>query len=148
VNDAVALGFVVGGCAMVVAAVVATLLDLEIRRNSIRTTGQVIGRERGGTLLRWVDFKSLEIRYYPVVEFTTRHGETVRATSSVGRRRDSLFPSHRIGSRIRIAYDPDNPRTVRWRPFFGSTWIASLSCLVVGVVCVATGISFLISRVT
>jgi hypothetical protein len=142
------LGFVIGGCGIVVAAVRAMRPELEFRRNSIHATGRVVDRERGGTLLRHVDFKSLDIRYYPVVEFTTRRGATVRATSSVGRRRDCPLPSHRIGSQIRIAYDPDDPRTVRWRPYFGSILTALSSCVAAGVVGVVAGIGFLISTVT
>jgi hypothetical protein len=57
-------------------------------------------------------------------------------------------PSHRIGSKIPIAYDPDDPTTVRWRPFYGSTLPATWGCLASGVVRVAGGIGFLISAVT
>jgi hypothetical protein len=142
------LGFVVGGIAIAVAAVAAMRPELRFRRRAIRATGRVIGLERGGTLLRWIDFKSLDMRYFHVVEFTTQNGVTLRATSTVGRRRDSPLPSHRIGSRIRIAYDPDDPTTVRWRPPFGSRLMASLGCLAAGVLCVAAGIGFLISAVT
>ena len=141
------LGFVVGGFAIAVATVAAMRPELEFRRKAIRTTGRVVDLERGGTLLRWIDFESYDVRYFPVVEFTTRHGVTVRARSRVGRRRGTPLPSHRIGSRIRIAYDPDDPATMRWRPVLGSTLTAWSGCLAAGVVCAAAGIGFLISAV-
>jgi hypothetical protein len=57
------LGFVVGGCAIAVATVAAMPPELRFRRKAIRTTGRVVGRERGGTLLRWVDYESLGVRF-------------------------------------------------------------------------------------
>ncbi|WP_425551216.1 DUF3592 domain-containing protein [Actinoallomurus vinaceus] len=123
-------------------------LELRFRRRAIRATGRVVALKPGGTLLRWVDYESWDVRYFPVVEFTTRQGRAVRATSSVGRRRGTPLPSHRIGSKIPIAYDPDDPTTVRWRPFYGSTLLALWGCLASGAVCVAAGIVFFFSVVT
>lgn len=145
------LGFTVAGFAIAVAAAMAMRPELRFRRRAIRAKGQVVGVERR-TEHRPVDFNSWGTRYFPVVEFATQRSGMVRATSSVGRKARGLMrrPPHLIpsvGKQIRIAYDPDDPTTVRWRLITGSA-LAHLSiCVAIGVLVGVVGVVLMIDAV-
>ena len=87
-----------------------TVVDLDYSRNS----------DGGGT-------------YHPVVVFRTQRGDTVRFRSSVG----TSPPSHKIGERIEVLYDPDNPGAAHTAGFFSNhigTFVFGLLGVIFGLV--------------
>jgi hypothetical protein len=63
-----------------------------------------------------------ETQLYPVVRFTTARGQLVQFQAAP----NSNPPHHRVGSSIRLLYDPTNPQQVRfdtWRNRWGAGFI-------------------------
>ena len=63
-----------------------------------------------------------ETKLYPVVRFTTTRGQVVQFQAA----QNSNPPHHRIGGSIRVLYDPNEPRKVKfdtWRNRWGEGFI-------------------------
>jgi hypothetical protein len=76
---------------------------------------------------------------YPVVEFETERGRTVEFESSVGSN-PSLY---RVGQRVSVLYDPDEPQKATIDSFL-SRWLATLITGCLGVSFLFVGMVFLL----
>jgi tetratricopeptide (TPR) repeat protein len=63
---------------------------------------------------------------YPVVRFQTPFGQAVEFEATVG----TSFQAYRVGQRIQVVYDPENPQKASIRSF-AQQW---LGCLIVGLI--------------
>jgi hypothetical protein len=71
----------------------------------MQTDGTVVDNSYATTQ----DGTAISGAYYPVVEFTTASGERVRFTDGIG----SLPPDYAVAARVRVLYDPADPRQAR-----------------------------------
>jgi hypothetical protein len=73
--------------------------------------------------------------FYPVIEFVTRDGESVRFQDSTG----SNPPEYREGERVQVLYDPLTPESARIESFAG-LWLMPTVLLGFGAVFVLFGV--------
>lgn len=92
--------------------------EVNFLKISLPAQGVVIG------LAEHVDSESNDSAYSPVVEFTTKKGETSQFESNI----QSNPPSYRKGDQVPVLYDPSNPS----RAHIDSPWDSWLTCGIIG----------------
>jgi hypothetical protein len=76
--------------------------------------------------------------YCPVVQYTTRNGQTLEHYSNI-----CAWPAtYQVGDEVRMYYNPLNPTSVQMSNFFG-TWFMPLLFGFMGVIFTASGIGML-----
>lgn len=73
--------------------------------------------------------------YYPVVEFRTASGQSVRQQAATG----SNPPSHRVGETVEMVYDPSDPQGARINDFT-SIWLLPAVLLGIGAIFALAGV--------
>lgn len=68
----------------------------------VATEGTVVGNAYRATLQDGA-------AYFPMVEFQTKAGKTESFTDGIG----SYPPDYKVGVKVKIMYDPDNPQDAR-----------------------------------
>jgi hypothetical protein len=79
--------------------------------------------------------------YRPVVEFTSATGKRVEFTSNVG----SSPPSHHVGERVTVLYNPAEPQAARIKSFF-QLWFGFLIVFALGLIFAAVGLTMIFVR--
>ncbi len=121
--------FLVLGVVFLLVAAVTLVLTLRFVVGAERTTGTVVG------LSRETDSEG-DVFFFPTVRFTTSDERTIVFRSSSG----SGSPP-RLGDRIDVLYDPDDPQDARLSGFF-HLWLAPIVFGFIGAV--ATSVSLVI----
>jgi len=78
--------------------------------------------------------------YYPEFTFTTAAGENVQVRSNVG----SNPPAHRVGDKIEILYDPNQPLNAKVNSFSG-VWLLPTILLGIGGLFILFGVLGLVN---
>jgi hypothetical protein len=102
---------------------------------AVEADGEVIDLDRSRSS------SSSSTTYRPVVAFTTATGKRVEFTSSVG----SSPPSHRVGERVKVLYQPADPQSARLKSFF-HLWFGFLIVFALGLVFAAIGLTMIFVR--
>jgi hypothetical protein len=102
---------------------------------AVEADGEVIDLDRSRSS------SSSSTTYRPVVAFTTATGKRVEFTSSVG----SSPPSHRVGERVKVLYQPADPQSARIKSFF-HLWFGFLIVFALGLVFAAIGLTMIFVR--
>lgn len=102
-------------------------------QGAINSGGQAQGTVVDNSYQTTQDGTTISGAYYPVVEFSTGEGQTVRFTDGIG----SLPPDYEVGATVRVLYDPAEPQAARlwsWkRLWFAPTLFLAIGLLPVGV---------------
>ncbi len=85
-----------------------------------RAEGEVIALERRRSHPRG-NRRLTEYHYYPVVKYMAADGQTVQFVGQVG----SKPPAFRVGQRVKVLYNPEQPRSARINSFF-ELWLAPM----------------------
>lgn len=118
----------------------------------LRTQGRVVENYKavsttdsppGGGSSGQIRNKYTYVSYYPVIEFATERGETVRFRGSTG----SGVPEYEPGAPVEVVYDPANPHKAQMTAF-SQQWLGPLVVTGVGLLLLILGIGgfFLISE--
>lgn len=117
-----------------------------LSRGGVHIGGTVVENYESLTTVRRDDrsnAREMEVSYYPVVEFTTQQGETIRFRGSTG----SAVPDYEVGTPVEVLYDPRNPYGAQMADF-SQLWLgpavvtgAGLIAFIMGV-----GVFFLIGQ--
>ncbi len=102
---------------------------------AVEADGEVIDLDRSRSS------SSSSTTYRPVVAFTTATGKRIEFTSSVG----SSPPSHRVGERVKVLYQPGDPQSARIKSFF-HLWFGFLIVFALGLVFAAIGLTMIFVR--
>ncbi len=102
---------------------------------AVEADGEVIDLDRSRSS------SSSSTTYRPVVAFTAATGKRVEFTSSVG----SSPPSHRVGERVKVLYQPADPQSARLKSFF-HLWFGFLIVFALGLVFAAIGLTMIFVR--
>lgn len=122
--------FLAVGVVLLVVAAVTLVLTLRFVAGAERTTGTVI------SLSRETDSEG-QVVFHPRVRFTTAQGRALEFRSSSG----SSSPP-RLGDRVEVLYDPDDPQDARLSGFFG-LWGLPIVSGFIGVVMTSVALVFL-----
>jgi hypothetical protein len=118
----------------------------ELLRSGQRTQGTVVDQFKsvsttvGEGTARTTD---TSISYYPVVEFLTQRGATIRFRGATG----SGVPDYETGAVVNLVYRPDDPQQAKILSF-SQFWLGPLVVTVAGLVCFLMGVGtyFLIGQ--
>ena len=101
--------------------------QLRFVRQSIRTTGEVVGVHRE-------DRNTEDVTYHhPTIRFTTAAGASITFTAAFGRSKP-----WNDGERVPVRYHPDRPDSAELDTFFG-IWLTTVICAVLGIAGLASG---------
>jgi hypothetical protein len=98
-----------------------------VQINAAYSRGQATGTVVDNSYSTTQDGTTVSGAYYPVVDFTTAAGETIRFTDGAG----SLPPDYEIGATVPVLYDPagvERPRLASWKRL----WLVPTLFIVLG----------------
>lgn len=129
------------GAGVLVGGLLWGLKRISLYSEGRRTTGKVVSQE----VHREEDEETGKRTksFYPIVEFETTGGETVRFRGSTGRQKGPDFPE---GTPVRVIYDPANPSNAQMANF-SQFWLGPMTLTIAGAIFLAMGIgSFFLIR--
>lgn len=112
--------------------------------NGLRAQGRVVENHKsvsttdsppGGGSSGQIRNKYTYVSYYPVVEFVTENGETIRFRGSTG----SGVPDYEPGTPVEVIYDPAEPHSAQMTAF-SQRWLGPLVVTCAGLVLIFMGI--------
>ncbi len=118
---------------MLGATAITAFMEWRFLQKAHTGSGKVIElREResskGGTL------------YYPVTSFTTKSGQTITITSTLG----TSPPAYEVGEQVAVYYLPENPSQAEVKGFF-SQWFAPFLTSIFTIIFGGVGMGFLLA---
>lgn len=122
----VGLGFAGTGAIILAAAGLLFLRARRIERESVTAPGEVVALAESTS-------GEGRISYAPVVQFTTAAGRTIRFTDRLG----TNPPSNKVGDKVTVSYDPDDPEGAR---IAGSWLFLPMLIAVIGAAFLAGGL--------
>jgi len=106
-----------------------------LSRNGLPGRGKVIENYKSETTSRKNGYDTTDISYYPVVEFRTRSGETIRFRGSTG----SGVPDYEAGAPVDVLYDPEKPHEAQISAF-SQFWLGPMVVTIVGLIMFILGV--------
>lgn len=132
------LAGIIGGPIAVIIGIVVALFGWNIRAQTVAFVQNA--SRANGTVVAVVPVTKIENNqektlFYPVIEFVTEDGETIRYQDSTG----SNPPRHKVGDQVQVLYDPQNPKHAQEESFL-SLWLPSTALLSMGGLFVLFGV--------
>ena len=127
------------GTLLIVLAIVSVVRTRKFLATAVTVEGTVTDIEKREGTVRREGETLQQTTFHPRISFTTKEGNALEFIERVG----TSMPSHAVGGKVQVKYDPANPQEARMATA-SRLWLAPIIMIVIGVVAFAIGAVFLV----